>query len=123
MGLWQVGGKIGSVWGVVWESCWVDKMVRTRVHACEGRREGTEVWDDCSYGVSGALGARGREVSGPSGVVEMDGREFGASRRFARLCHSGWCLILHGAGLQVWRGSSGFWIASSDYSLGAGGED
>ena len=50
--------KDGECVGVVWESCWVDKMVRTRVHA-RGGGMGIEVWDDCAYGVSGALGAWG----------------------------------------------------------------
>ena len=41
-----------------------------------------------AHGVSGALGSRGREVSGLSWVVaKMDEREFGVSRRFVRLDH------------------------------------
>ena len=27
-------------------------------------------------------------------AAEIDGKEFGESCRFVRLCHSGWCLIL-----------------------------
>ena len=76
----------------MWEGCWVEKMVRTGVqHVRGGGRE-----PKCGmHGVSGALGARGREVSGGFGIIgvasDMDGREFGVSRRFVRLCHSGCC--------------------------------
>ena len=84
-------------WGSVWEGCWVEKMVRTGVqHVRRGGRE-----PKCgmsAYGVSGALGARGREVSGGFGIIrvaaEMDAREFGVSCRFVQLCQSWCCLIM-----------------------------
>ena len=64
--------------GAVWDGCWVEKMVRTGVrHVRGGGRE-----PKCgmsAHGVSGALGARGQEVSGGFGIIgmaaEMDERE------------------------------------------------
>ena len=61
-------------------------MVRTRLqHVRGGGRE-----PKCgmsSHGVSRALGTWGRKVPGLSGVVsDMDGREFGVSRRFVWVC-------------------------------------
>ena len=48
---------MGSVWGPVWEGCWVEKMVRTGVqHVRGGRRE--QMCGMSTHGVSGALGSQ-----------------------------------------------------------------
>ena len=48
MGLWQVGGEMGSLGRPVLEGCWMERMVKTRVQHVRLRWEGIEVWDICT---------------------------------------------------------------------------
>ena len=114
MGLWQVGGEMGSVW----EGCWGrELMVRTGVqHVRGGGRE-----PKCgmsAHGVSGALGVQG---SGGFGTVwGVCGHRREGIWSVSQICV---VVINSGAGLQVWRGSAVVWVVSSDRALRTGGED
>ena len=66
-----------SVWGAVWEGCWVERMVRTRVqHVRGGWRE--PMWDVCKWDFGCFRGTGvGRFRDRLGWLRSMDRREFG----------------------------------------------
>ena len=96
-----VGGLLGGENGLDWGA------------ACEGRQEEIEMWDFCTWGFECFRGMySGWKVLRPSEVIaEM---EFGVSRRFVRMCHSRWCLILVPVCRCGGDHSAGVWVVSTD---------